>query len=608
MNVSIQGCALALILLVLILYSRQKKIYLNTQKLFLAEACLILLNIVVDILSVITLYQQDLFPELLVKILAKLYLVVLVAVGFVTLLYVSVDIYKKSVFHVKKLKIYTVIFVIVGIVIMMSPIECVTEEESGLVYTQGLSVSLTYIFTMLVIVDVLYHTIREKDKLNYDRHKAVILWMGMWVSGAVIQFFIPTFLVVGFMLVLGFLVLYIRLENPEMFIDRETGLYNQSAFREYVRQLYGENKNFAILSATFDYFDAKEIPKDVGNDVFIFRRTSDELVFVSENKDAIEKINENLGRKFHNIKRRVERSHIPDATLILNADDLFYFIRNVYRMNSGAMEENYILVDESLIEQMYRERDAEKLLDDAINKGRVEVFYQPIYSIEDKAFTSAEALVRIRNEEGRIIPPFEFIPVAEKTGKILELGRIVFEQVCQFIKEQNMVQLGLHYIEVNLSVVQCGDQSLADTYISIMEQYGVMAKYVNLEITESASLNSKEILLENMKALMNYGVSFSLDDFGTGQSNLNYIVDMPVNIVKFDRDMTKAYFDSGKAKYVMDAAMHMIHGMGLKIVSEGIETEYQYKVMEDLGICYIQGYYFSKPLPKKEFLDFIQNA
>lgn len=608
MNVSIQGCALALILLVLIMYSRQKKLYLNTQKLFLAEALVILLNIVLDILSVITLYNQDVFPEMLVRTLGKLYLVVLVGVGFVTLLYISVDIYKKSVFHVNRFRIYTVLFIIGSMLIMLSPIECIYEEQSGRVYTQGLSVSLTYVFTMLVIVNVLYQTIREKDKLNYDRHKSVILWMAMWVLGAVIQFFVPTFLVVGFMLVLGFLVLYIRLENPEMFIDRETGLYNQSAFREYIRQMYGENKNFSILSATFDYFDAREIPQDLGKEVVIFRRTSDELVYVSENREAIEQINENLGRKFHNIKRRVERSYIPDASLILNADDLFYFIRNVYRMNPGVMEDNYILVDENLIEQMYRERDAEKLLDDAINKGRVEVFYQPIYSIEDKAFTSAEALVRIRDEEDKIIPPFEFIPVAEKTGKILELGRIVFEQVCQFIREHNMVQLGLHYIEVNLSVVQCGDQSLADTYISIMEQYGVMAKYINLEITESASLNNKEILLENMKVLMNYGVSFSLDDFGTGQSNLNYIVDMPVNIVKFDRDMTKAYFDSGKAKYVMDAAMHMIHGMGLKIVSEGIETEHQYKVMEELGICYIQGYYFSKPLPKNEFLVFLQNA
>ena len=103
-----------------------------------------------------------------------------------------------------------------------------------------------------------------------------------------------------------------------------------------------------------------------------------------------------------------------------------------------------------------------------------------------------------------------------------------------------------------------------------------------------------------MQRLIDYGVNFSLDDFGTGQSNLNYIVDMPVDIVKFDRGMINSYFDNKKARYVMDAAMGMIHGMGLQIVSEGIETDEQFGKMKDLGISYIQGYYFSRPLPKME--------
>ena len=139
----------------------------------------------------------------------------------------------------------------------------------------------------------------------------------------------------------------------------------------------------------------------------------------------------------------------------------------------------------------------------------------------------------------------------------------------------------------------------------VMEKYQVKPSQINLEITESASVSEKMILQENMRKLMDYGVKFSLDDFGTGQSNLNYIVEMPVDIVKFDRNMIVSYFENGKAKYVMDAAMHMIHGMELQIVSEGIETREQFDTMKDLGISYIQGYYFSKPLPESEFLQFL---
>ena len=140
-----------------------------------------------------------------------------------------------------------------------------------------------------------------------------------------------------------------------------------------------------------------------------------------------------------------------------------------------------------------------------------------------------------------------------------------------------------------------------------MKKYNISPQYINLEITESASTSARKTLLENMDELMEYGVRFSLDDFGTGHSNLNYIMDMPVDIIKFDRSMTNAYFENGKAKYVMDAAIHMIHGMGLKIVSEGVATEEQYKAMEKLGISHIQGFYFSKPLPEEQFIQFLEN-
>ena len=104
---------------------------------------------------------------------------------------------------------------------------------------------------------------------------------------------------------------------------------------------------------------------------------------------------------------------------------------------------------------------------------------------------------------------------------------------------------------------------------------------------------------------MNYGVSFALDDFGNGNSNLDYLIDMPVNILKLDQNMTKAYFNKMKARYVVDAMNSMVHDMGLKIVAEGIETKEQLDVLEELGIDYIQGYYFSRPLPAEQFLEFL---
>jgi EAL domain-containing protein (putative c-di-GMP-specific phosphodiesterase class I) len=139
-----------------------------------------------------------------------------------------------------------------------------------------------------------------------------------------------------------------------------------------------------------------------------------------------------------------------------------------------------------------------------------------------------------------------------------------------------------------------------------MEQYGIKPSMINLEVTESASIRRRNVLMYNMDKMIKYGVSFSLDDFGNGESNLNYIVEMPVEIVKFDRDMTKSYFENSKGKLVMETATRMILDLGLKIVSEGVETEEQLETMKKLGVQYIQGYYFSKPLPEDEFVRFVK--
>jgi EAL domain-containing protein (putative c-di-GMP-specific phosphodiesterase class I) len=204
------------------------------------------------------------------------------------------------------------------------------------------------------------------------------------------------------------------------------------------------------------------------------------------------------------------------------------------------------------------------------------------------------------------VPPGRFIPVAEETGLIEQLGERVFKKVCQFIQKERIWEWGIEYIEVNLSVRQCESRTLAESYQAVMEQYGIKPCMINLEVTESASIRMRNVFMQNMEKLIDYGVSFSLDDFGSGESNLNYIVDMPVEIVKFDKDMTQSYFEKPKGKLVIETSTRMILDLGLKIVSEGVETADQLEAMKKLGMQYIQGYYFSKPLPQDEFVSFVK--
>ncbi len=262
---------------------------------------------------------------------------------------------------------------------------------------------------------------------------------------------------------------------------------------------------------------------------------------------------------------------------------------------------------EILRDGRYIIKDIEEIIDNAMNNQRMEVYYQPIYSVKEKRFVSAEALLRLDDEEYGHISPEIFIPVAEKNGVIHQIGTYVLEEVCKFIASDEYKELGVEYIEVNLSVTQCMRNHLADEVLEMLEKYHVRPEQINLEITETAVANSQNIMAENIKKLTAAGIPFSLDDFGTGYSNIRRVATLPLNIVKLDKTFTDLE-DNPKLEIVVKNTVRMIKDMNMKIVVEGIETESLAKLFSDLECEYIQGFFYSRPLTKKDFVSFIRKS
>lgn len=623
MPIQVQCCGLLLMLILLYFYKSQKTIKLNTEKAFWNSFCMTFVSIILDILSCAAISYREFLPYPAVVLISKTYLVTLVGVSFFALLYICTDIYKKKKIYKKMMIPYGAFVFVAAILIYALPIHFYENKGEGVLYSYGPSDYATYAFALITLILLAFLTISQKSKISVSRRHAVWIWMGVWFAAAVTQFLFPKLLLVGFASALGMLVLYLKLENPGNNLDRQTGLFNHGAFIQYIDQLYSSETDFAVLSITMERSSFKSIKAEESiimtavnyldslHGAYVFKNSGNEVLLVFDAVSADEYIDKILKRFEHGWDKNGNTVispycvYVPNSSLSDNAENLMYLIRYARQNSTELAESRFYRVGSELAEQLSKEREMERLIADAVINDRIEVWYQPIYSTEQRRFSSAEALVRIRRENGELIPPAAFIPIAESNGSILRVGETVFRKVCEFLNKSNIREHGINYIEVNLSVVQCAYDKLAEDYISIMKDYGISPDMINLEITESASMNAKKTLLENMKTLTDYGVNFSLDDFGTGQSNLDYIVDMPVEIVKFDKGMTTAYFENGKAKYIMDAAMSMIQGMDLKIVSEGIETEDQFKTMDDLGINYIQGYYFSKPLPADEFMEFI---
>ncbi|MCI8322925.1 MAG: EAL domain-containing protein [Lachnospiraceae bacterium] len=625
MNIQAQICGIILLVIMFLFYRRYESLRLNTQIGFQSLMLCMLLCIFLDMLSIWAIVRLLLDHRGTVYVICKAYLMSIVLVGFAGFWYECTDVYEDK----KKLRQVAV----TGGVAWLSGCCVIAGLPLGIykmgrvVYTAGPAVMVTYFFTgMFILVNIVF-TLAKRKQANHRRSQVILSWLALWFAAAVVQFFNNELLLVGYAGALGVLVIFFRLENPEYLADAVTGLFNQDGLLLYARKLYNEKKPFSLMSiwwnlgisqadegareqAVMAAF-ARRLPKL--DNTRVFKMADDEVWMIFEDmehvEDTVEKVRSfvEYGRRELGGMAQAAFTYMPDAAMVGDYQEMVHLMQYARWKSSDHSATNFKEVDFDFVEQMRKEKSMEQMLDEAMKEDRIEVFYQPIFSTRAKKFVSAEALVRMRDRDGNLVPPGAFIAVAEANGKILQLGEIVFEKVCRFFTKEQLEQYGLHYIEVNLSVVQCGYPGLADDYIGIMEKYQINPRYINLEITESASMAAKKTLLENMRRLMEYGVCFSLDDFGTGQSNLNYIVDMPVDIVKFDREMSQAFFQDEKAKYVMNAAMQMIHGMKLKIVSEGIETEEQYLAMEELSIDYIQGYYFSKPLPEAAFLAFLQS-
>lgn len=623
MDIITQLCGIVICLILAFFYQQQRKLGLETQYAFRRVCIIVFICLVLDMASILMLRHGEIVPYHLAMFVSNLYLMSIMWQQVLGILYVDAYISERHDFKQRETLVYMLYGIIGSVIIWAAPISNLADRgRSG--YHFGKATIMAYVLAILLLIRMLIMLITYRRQMTKDSRNSAYYWVVLCLAATVIQFINNEIMIAGFFSSVGIMIIYMKLENPERFIDTDTGLFNKYAFKHCMRQLNETGESVAMLFVDYEQVgqDKTAIEKEIRLEVCSFIDTlkkvypfrgSEEgiLIAIRGNEDVlkiIQTINQRFEKpwgKYKDVHLKTKMIFLEDSSILKTAYDtkvVFNYVRHNRKLYE---EEDFVIIDETIIRDTYREEDVERMIMESIENQRVEVYYQPIYSTVSKTFESAEALMRIRQDDGTIIMPGEFIEVAEKRGSILQLGSQVFEEVCKFVEEHNMEEMGLHYIEVNLSAVQCGYKNLAQEFIETMKTHRVDPKFINLEITESASVGNEKVFLDNLYTLREYGIKFSLDDFGTGQSNLNYIVAMPVDIVKFDRGMTLSYFENAKAKYVMDAAMMMIKGMDLEIVSEGIESKEQLEVMEELGIQYIQGYYFSKPLPRNRFVEFI---
>jgi diguanylate cyclase (GGDEF)-like protein/PAS domain S-box-containing protein len=284
-----------------------------------------------------------------------------------------------------------------------------------------------------------------------------------------------------------------------------------------------------------------------------------------------------------------------DATVLLrNADSAMYHAkesgRNTYSYFTDAMNQ-----------EVSRRLNLEEQIHGAIERREFTVFYQPQIEIASGRIIGAEALLRWNNPAIGNVSPVEFIPVAEQTGMIIPLGKLVLQEALDAAREWQSEFDDRFRIAINLSPRQFRDPDLVQYIEGSLGDFGIGGESLELEITEGVLLSGHTYVQQSLAAFNRLNISLAMDDFGTGYSSINYLRSYPFDVIKIDRSFVNDITSDPKDRELINAMIAMAHGLNLKVVAEGVETTEQLQHLKELGCDYAQGYLFSKPVPREAF-------
>ena len=263
--------------------------------------------------------------------------------------------------------------------------------------------------------------------------------------------------------------------------------------------------------------------------------------------------------------------------------------------------------DDKLRAQMTEEHELEKMMHSALENDEFKLYIQPKHRVQDGALGGAEALVRWISPKKGFISPGRFIPLFEKNGFVGPVDNYILEQLCIF--QRNRLRKGYKTIpiSVNVSRVQLSDPNLVDEICAIVDKHSVPHKYIDIELTESACFDDMEVLVSTITKLRSMGFPVSMDDFGSGYSSLNLLKDLPFDTLKIDGEFFRNVTDPNRANIVVMNIIDLAKSLNMTVVAEGIEQQEQVDFLRKTECDLIQGYFYSKPIPAKEFEQYMAN-
>lgn len=494
--------------------------------------------------------------------------------------------------------------------------------SNGIYYSGPLYFFINLQFIVWIIIGFVF-LIKMGKSLDVPK-TGVYLYLTVLLIGITVRWLVPYVVVMNIFCMFAIMIIYLVYLNPDQYIDDVTRCFNNKGWQKVLnevrmfsdfnmtgfgirnyralRETRSRNEINYSLSAigewvrhTWPHLSSFYI----GNGIFIisyYKWFDQESVINAVNERFQLPWDSDHGEYYLNVNQmRMNMQEIRDYSDILPG-----VMQDVGQELIQPDEREILVVDKARMQEHARKAEVGKLLSDALEQDQLAMFLQPVVRTDTEQVEGAEALCRLSDGKGGYVYPDEFIKIAMMSGNIGRLGRQMFRKACAFMSKEEVRFSNIKWINVNVAPEQFRNPKLLDQFIDILKEYKLDPSLIHLEITEETMID-RNLLHENMKKFSEHGFIFSMDDFGSSYSNMIRLQQNHFSSVKIDRDFTWSYFKE-KTTLLPDI-ITTCHNLGIQVVTEGVETKEMADGIKAIHADYIQGYYYSKPIPAEEFLD-----
>lgn len=377
---------------------------------------------------------------------------------------------------------------------------------------------------------------------------------------------------------------------------------------KYFNQIYGFEKGNVLLKHLADHFcfhnpDCKLASRTYGDHLVMLLEagTSDEAAI----QEGLSKICRGFV-KAANKEFPLARIHVNCGAYSVRQEDkqldvILDRVRYARKETADDYINNVLFYTESLEKKILCEARVIPMFEEAMEDGRILLYLQPKFSIEEQKLIGAEALARICDKDGEIISPAYFIPTLEKSGLITYLDKRIIYLLADTMKEWMQQGADLFVVSVNLSRLDFSEEGFIDELIEYIDLTDVPKQFIEFELTETVFCENLDYIVEQIKRLRSLGFRISMDDFGSGYNSLDVIGMVPADVIKFDRSFVLHSLKTETGREVMSSLMSMFQRIDFEVLCEGIETEEEEQLVHECGCNQIQGYLHDRPLDAREF-------